>query len=628
MQQKGTWHGVREIGAIQTEPPADWLLLVDETSGTVLEAKDRLLHGDSEHDSSNRLLSAATGLGAVFDSNPIAVSGRWDLRWGDDVRSWIVLRNLLHLDETGWLQGDRALVKTGTPPRSHQSDLRFVYADDHAGFEEVMAYYHIDRTVTYLDSLGLLPAGPPFPARVHATAMDNSWYRPSTGWLEFGDGGVPDAQDADIIIHELGHAVHDRLVPGFGEGQTIALSEGFSDYLACSRAGDPCVGEWDATAYSPPCLRRIDDPRFYPDDLTGRNHVDGLIWASALWEMRDRLGQLTDVLAVRSLARTSSWSSFEEAALILALVADEELTLDSSRVVRGILEERGLLKRRATLEIARNDRFGVPLTFPFPVGDSLSWGMEIAGDGSVVLRDLPPNGLESQGDVTLLVRPLEPSSEDVDGWRVTYDIGAQFATVELTALSNGRPTGRATLELRPQGEILLGWGGEGQGMGREFHPVLHCVQTPPDTIDLTVDVPMESPGFIHRSRTHSSLAGGSLLLSPRPASDPGPLWGLRWEVRPTLPLPGARQRASKIFASSPTSSDVKVRIQLTRGFSDLVLEIIDVSGRRRAGLDIGDKAPGLYSWRLPSHDLASGLFWVVLRDGGRRLAAERVLILR
>jgi hypothetical protein len=353
-----------------------------------------------------------------------------------------------------------------------------------------------------------------------------------------------------------------------------------------------------------------------------------------LWEIRRQLGQLTDVLAVRSLARTSSWSSFEEAALILALLADEELERSSSLAVRGILEERGLLKRRATLQIARDERFGIPLTFPFPVGDSLSWGLEIAGDGSIVLRDLPPDGLQIQGDANLSIRPLGPTSEDVEGWRVTYDVGAEVATVELTELSGGRPSGRATLELRPRGEMLLGWGGEGQGMGRQLRPVLRCAHSPPDTIDLISDVPTESPGFVHRSRNHASLAGGSLLLSPRSASGPDPLWGLQWEIHPTLPVPGASQGSSKIFASSPaspaspSSNDVMVRIQLAQGFSDLVLDVIDVSGRRRASLDIGDKAAGLYSLRLPSHGLASGVLWIVLRDGGRRLAAERVIILR
>lgn len=626
----GEWHGVREVFAINRDPPGDWLLLVDDRTAEVLFDANRLLHDDTMGPHRGGVSSAATGTGAVFDSNPIAVSGRWDLRWGDDVQSWIVLRQLLHLDGSGWLQGDHVVVKTGDPPRSHEQYLRYLYSNTHPGFDEVMAYYHIDRTVTYLDSLRLLPPGtPPFLAKVHATNLDNSWYRPSTGWLEYGDGGVPDAQDADIIIHELGHAVHDRLVPGFGEGETIALSEGFSDYLACSRTGDPCLGEWDATAYSPPCLRKIDDHRYYPDDLTGRPHGDGLIWASALWEIRSRLGrQLTDVLVLRTMGQTGVGSSFEEAALILALLADEELDSSSARDVRGILEDRGLLKRRATLQLAKDDRLGIPMTFPFPVGDSLSWGLEISGDGGIALRDLPPDGTESQGEKTLVVRPLETMSQDAGSWRLSYDIGTEAATLELTALSDGHATGRATLELLPNGGMLLEWGGEGQGLGGRVRPVLRTPGTEPDTLDLMTGVPTQAPGFVHRSQGESPLAGGLLRLSPLHPAGPAPVWALRWERRPTPPVPHNFAQGARIFASSPSSDDLEVRSLLKQEFTDLLVEIADIAGRRLKRVDIGERPAGLYAWKIPTGRLASGVYWVVLRDGARRLATQRVLVLR
>src|SRR3712207_7035090 len=40
---------------------------------------------------------------------------------------------------------------------------------------------------------------------------------PFTKNVTFGNGGVDDAEDADIILHELGHAIHDNQVPGWGE---------------------------------------------------------------------------------------------------------------------------------------------------------------------------------------------------------------------------------------------------------------------------------------------------------------------------------------------------------------------------------------------------------------------------
>ena len=82
------------------------------------------------------------------------------------------------------------------------------------------------------------------------------------------------------------------------------MGEGFGDYLAASFFADDgeaafqsshaaCVGEWDAAAYSgsnPPCLRRVDGNKQYPDDLVDQVHADGEIWSRALWDLRQAIG--------------------------------------------------------------------------------------------------------------------------------------------------------------------------------------------------------------------------------------------------------------------------------------------------------------------------------------------------
>ena len=108
---------------------------------------------------------------------------------------------------------------------------------------------------------------------------------------------MDDAEDAEIILHEYGHALQDDQLPGFGaskEGK--AMGEGFGDYLAASFFADvkpqpmrPTVGNWDAVSYSgaePPCLRRLDSNKKYPKDIKGEEHDDGEIWSSCLWEIR------------------------------------------------------------------------------------------------------------------------------------------------------------------------------------------------------------------------------------------------------------------------------------------------------------------------------------------------------
>ncbi|MBU1700919.1 MAG: M36 family metallopeptidase [Candidatus Eisenbacteria bacterium] len=621
------WIGIRDVLIQISDPPADWLLGIDEETGDVIQAEDRLLF-DTSYDHE--------GTGSVFAPNPIVMSGDDDIRWGDPVEEWVVTRRLTHLDGSGWLRGRYAAITTGLPPRTFRPNLQFIVESYHPGFEEVMAYFHITETADDLKTRGLLPGGDPFPVRVHASNLDNSWYRPSTGMIEFGDGGVPDAQDADIILHEFGHAVHDRLVPGFGEGQTIALSEGFSDYLACSYTGDPCLGEWDATYYSPPCLRKIDEFRIYPDDWTDRPHSDGLIWAGALWDIRQHLGEEAALdLALRAMARTSRWSSFVETAEILAsLASNPPLSAPRSTplIVRGILEERGLLIRRASVELAVADRLALPLLFPFPVGDKLSWGLEVLGDGKIILRDHPQSYESSSGDTTLEISTYVKPDHPPQRWEISYDIRPESVSIELKGLSDGLITQRSRAQLSQTGEILLSWGGEGQGLGAPGFVQIRSINAPPDTLDLMTELPMAVAGIYYQMRGPSSLGNGYLRLKPVPTPSSPPdsepdssgLWTAEWETHPEQPLPENRRF---IFSKTPARAPLNVQYQLTQA-GDFRLDLVDVGGRRVESLDLGHRSPGSYTWTLSSSDLSSGVYWIRMMNHSTTVASQKILILR
>jgi Zn-dependent metalloprotease len=123
--------------------------------------------------------------------------------------------------------------------------------------------------------------------------------------IRFGKGGVDDAEDAEVILHEYGHALHQGQNFSFASEQAGAISEGFADYWAVtvtdlvSKALGvpeledlPCVADWDSTSYTsgvPHCLRRIDLNLHYPADLNGEVHHDGQIWSRALWDIRQNL---------------------------------------------------------------------------------------------------------------------------------------------------------------------------------------------------------------------------------------------------------------------------------------------------------------------------------------------------
>ncbi|KQA99056.1 proconvertase P-domain protein [Vibrio metoecus] len=103
------------------------------------------------------------------------------------------------------------------------------FADE--GFAHIMAFAHLDSSIQYLTSLGY-PLQEPILFDAAALSANNSSYYVGPNAILFGQGGSPDALDADIIWHEFGHAIHYQIVPDWAYGHTGALGEGFGDYWA------------------------------------------------------------------------------------------------------------------------------------------------------------------------------------------------------------------------------------------------------------------------------------------------------------------------------------------------------------------------------------------------------------
>jgi zinc metalloprotease ZmpB len=146
--------------------------------------------------------------------------------------------------------------------------------------------------------------------RINQFGADNSFATDHPkNELRFGKGGVDDAEDAEVILHEYGHAIHFLQNFSFGSEEAGAISEGFGDYWAVTVSDLvakslgvpeveplPCVADWDSTSYTrtvPHCLRRVDTDLHYPKDLNGEVHHDGQIWSRALWDIRQALGNVT-----------------------------------------------------------------------------------------------------------------------------------------------------------------------------------------------------------------------------------------------------------------------------------------------------------------------------------------------
>jgi hypothetical protein len=255
----------------------------------------------------------------VFVPNPVQELGNESLTDQKDSDAAVPASayhdvTLTNLDGSGFLNGAWATVvsETGDPAYSPTNTFRYPRSDDR--FEQVMAYYWVTQSELYLQSLGfgtwLAPVDmQPQRVRIDQYGADNSFTTNHPALeVRLGKGGVDDAEDGEVILHELGHAIHFSQGFAFASNEAGSISEGFGDYWAVTvgdvvRRADgvalreplACVADWDSTSYTsvvPHCLRRVDTNLHYPADLNGEVHHDGQIWSRALFDIRTSLGNV------------------------------------------------------------------------------------------------------------------------------------------------------------------------------------------------------------------------------------------------------------------------------------------------------------------------------------------------
>jgi hypothetical protein len=315
---------------------------------------------------------AHTAGGTVFYPNPVQQTGDESLTDMKDA-DYPALAPAYHgvtltdLDGSGTLTGRYVRVKseTGRAARVGPDGDFPAYHRDADQFEQVMGYYWVTTAQAYLRHLGFgVPGGLPavndrqIELRINQYGGDNSFFRPDKANITLGKGGVDDAEDAEVIVHEYGHSVQDGQVPGFGTNlESGAIGEAFGDYLAVAvtswAAGVPtktpeaCVADWDSTSYTrtvPHCLRRLDGTKVYPTDLRGEVHADGEIWSRALWDVRGALGDTrASTLIVDAQFRFTVDTSFAAAAQHTVDTAADLYGSAAAATVRAAFVARGIL---------------------------------------------------------------------------------------------------------------------------------------------------------------------------------------------------------------------------------------------------------------------------------------------
>lgn len=335
-----------------------WEILVDANSGEVLRkvnnACNHKEHGEDDACTVSTpppSTSKVSGTGYVFDPDPLSqdqVAYGGNYVDGNDAtnatldaaRSNVTLLDITFNGSEYELVGPYAVITDFENPKRGlfaQATSDFLFNRNDAGFEAVNCYYHLDKALRYINetlSIPLMPfqysGGMQFDPH-GLNGQDNSYYLGGSGQISFGEGCVDDAEDADVILHELGHGLHDWLTSG-NLSQVNGLSEGCGDYWSTSYSislnqwtnSDPAyywVFSWDGHNS---CWggRTTNYGATYPGGLTGSIHTDGQIWSSALIRIYEQIGRTkVDKAFLEGLAMTGSNTSQEDAAIAVRQAA-------------------------------------------------------------------------------------------------------------------------------------------------------------------------------------------------------------------------------------------------------------------------------------------------------------------
>ncbi len=283
-----------------------------------------------------------------------------------------------------------------TPLAAPDADGNFLYpfAGDRAAEDElpeVMAFHQVEKGLALAAELGLpglaeqlhvivnlrqYDAGTiadcadgAYDGEVPLEPIDTAWFTTTGQGIGVDRTGfyllLPQAHavdlalDADVVHHELGHAVMATVAPGLPLARIDAagtdpapggLHEGFADLLAMMVTGDPVIGAYAGSGVGDGRpLRDLGEPARCPDDLVGEPHADSRPFTAGVFAARQAAAggdperaRAFDRALMASWIRLGDAAGFERAAALLVEELEGELGAGEAAAAAAILAEHGL----------------------------------------------------------------------------------------------------------------------------------------------------------------------------------------------------------------------------------------------------------------------------------------------
>lgn len=304
---------MRSVYQVTLSAPVDglyaWEVLLDSDTGEFIRSRNLILNQRAALVNAN-----------VFDPNPTIKSGKAmgtiagyadannsDSPFFQSMLTPVTLDNLSIAGGKTVLAGPNVVISDSEAPKNPDCSIKsrkFALKRNDPCFDAVSVYYFIDKQLRYMnDRLGFSMRPIKYAGGIKAdphgvNGEDNSHYSPFSDELAFGQGGVDDAQDHDVVIHELGHAMHNWVTKGH-ISQVQGLSEGTGDYAAASygrpymRPGHVAY-QWTFSfdghnEFWPGRVTNI--AQKYPAGAQGSIHSAGQLWATVCMEIFDAIGK-------------------------------------------------------------------------------------------------------------------------------------------------------------------------------------------------------------------------------------------------------------------------------------------------------------------------------------------------